>query len=119
MEDQIEKLLESGSFSFIRNKRFQKLNPRLSFDFYLPNLNTVIECQGLQHFEPVEWFGGERAYSRQKENDLLKSEFCKNNNLELYYYTKEKYRLKFQTLNGRELFSDILTINDKLNEKTK
>ena len=57
----------------------------LSLDFYLPDYNVAIECQGRQHFEPVEKFGGEEAFKNQVERDLIKSKLCDENNIKLIY----------------------------------
>lgn len=56
---------------------------QLSFDFYLPEFNTNIECQGIQHYEPVEYFGGEEAFKIQQRHDAIKRQYCLDNNIEL------------------------------------
>ena len=38
----------------------------LSYDFYIPNNNVVIEFQGKQHFEPIEYFGGKEYFEPAK-----------------------------------------------------
>ena len=60
----------------------------LSYDFYIPSYNLFIECQGIQHFEPVEYFGGEEKFKTQQEHDKLKRNYAKNhqaNLLEIRY----------------------------------
>lgn len=42
-------------------------------DFYLPDLNAFIEFDGVQHFEPVEFFGGEAGYKNTVKNDEIKN----------------------------------------------
>lgn len=42
---------------------------------------ALIEYDGIQHFEPVEFFGGEAAFKTQKKNDELKNDYCNENNL--------------------------------------
>lgn len=61
----------------IRNKR------DMAFDFYIPNNNTAIEFDGIQHFEPVDLFGGEKQFATQKRNDSFKTQYCKDNNINL------------------------------------
>ena len=56
---------------------------QLSFDFYLPEFNTNIECQGIQHYEPIEYFGGEEAFKIQQRHDAIKRQYCLDNNIEL------------------------------------
>lgn len=49
---------------------------RLSFDFYLPDHNTLIEYQGAQHYTPIDFFGGVDALQEQKVRDNLKMEYA-------------------------------------------
>ena len=65
------------SFDGCKNKRL------LLFDFYLPDFNTCIEYDGLQHFEAVNFFGGSEGLKKTKMLDGIKDEFCKNNNIRL------------------------------------
>lgn len=87
----IEKILiEHG---FIKNEdyfpqySFKELG-RKSVDFYLPKLNTVIEYQGIQHYEPCRLWGGEERLALQKKRDQEKRDFFKAsgiNELEIRY----------------------------------
>lgn len=52
---------------------------RLSYDFWIPELKALIECNGLQHYEPVKFFGGEARFVEQQEHDMLKRNFAENN----------------------------------------
>ena len=55
----------------------------LRFDFYIPSLKTCIEYDGIQHFEPVGFFGGKTTYELQVKNDELKDDYCMNNDIKL------------------------------------
>ena len=55
----------------------------LPFDFYLSEYNTCIEYDGEQHYKSIEFFGGDKGFVQRKHNDNLKTEFCKNNNINL------------------------------------
>jgi hypothetical protein len=62
---------------------------KLSYDFYLPNFNLLIEYQGEQHEHPIEVFGGEEQFMRQQEHDARKRQYAKNHCIELleiWYY---------------------------------
>lgn len=51
----------------------------LSFDFLVykdARPYILIECQGQQHYQPVEYFGGERQFRIQQENDGLKRKYA-------------------------------------------
>ena len=55
----------------------------LPFDFYVPSCNTAIEYDGIQHFEPREFFGGEESFNKLKEHDSIKNNYCIENNIRL------------------------------------
>lgn len=87
-------------------KRFDDLygnyNRKLSYDFYLPTYNLLIEYQGKQHYCSVELFGGEAGLKIRKEYDDKKREYAKNNNinlLEISYLDniEEKLKIYFKT----------------------
>ena len=87
-EIKIKKFLDNNNIYYEQQKHFKELN-QLSFDFYIPNKNILIEYQGEQHFHSIKFFGGETKYLKQIENDNIKREFCKNNNfilLEIEYF---------------------------------
>lgn len=58
---------------------------RQHLDFYLPEHQAAIECQGEQHFKPVEQFGGEEGFKKTVKRDQRKKELCEANNVKLYY----------------------------------
>lgn len=60
-----------------KNKR------KLPFDFYIPDLNVCIEYDGIQHFYPVDQFGGENAFQECQLNDSIKNAFCQTSNITL------------------------------------
>lgn len=53
----------------------------LPFDFYIPEKNMCIEFNGIQHYEPSIFFGGEESYKKRKNNDKIKQKFCKKNKI--------------------------------------
>jgi Zn finger protein HypA/HybF involved in hydrogenase expression len=55
----------------------------LQFDFYLPDYNTCIEFDGIQHYKPVNRFGGEKSFLLTKQNDSIKNKFCLVNKINL------------------------------------
>lgn len=57
-----------------------------SLDVYIPSVKVGIEYQGLQHYEPVDYFGGEESYKGVVERDNRKRELCKANGIKLIYW---------------------------------
>lgn len=60
-------------------------NQRL--DIFIPDLGIAIEYQGEQHFKSVELFGGKEGLQKTKERDIDKLLKCKNNKIDLIYFT--------------------------------
>lgn len=65
-----------------RFKNCRSINT-LPFDFYLPKYNKVVELNGLQHYEPVEYFGGKEKFEKQQKHDQIKRNYCQENNIRL------------------------------------
>jgi hypothetical protein len=63
-----------------------------SLDFYLPEYNIAIECQGMQHYKPVKLFGGEEQFIKQIALDKNKRELCEKNGIKILYYSTYQYR---------------------------
>ena len=58
----------------------------MHLDFYIPSISTAIECQGEQHFRPIDYFGGDEAFKKQVERDRLKYDLCKKHGVNIIYY---------------------------------
>lgn len=88
---------ENLLYNFLKNK-FDNVEQQHSttflgrqrIDFYLPKHNIGIELQGRQHFEPVDYFGGEDEYYNIVERDIRKKKLCEDNNLKLFYISLDK-----------------------------
>jgi len=84
-ESEVRQILLENGIDFIPEHKFddcRNVQP-LPFDFYLPELNTCIEYDGRQHFEPVEFFGGEAALKEIKKRDTIKTNYCNDNDVTL------------------------------------
>lgn len=76
-EQLIKDFLDKQEISYIQEKRVG--DTRMRFDFYLDELNIVIEYQGAQHYKPIQSRGGWKAYEYQLERDARKREYCRQN----------------------------------------
>lgn len=87
-----------------------------SLDFYLPEYNVAIECQGKQHFSP-QTFGNisqEEAEKKYKETirlDEQKRKLCNDNGVRLFYYSNLGIEYPYKVFEDKE---DLL--NNILNE---
>lgn len=94
MENEVRKFLSENNIEFEQQKTFEWLrhkNP-MFLDFYLPKYNVAIECQGEQHFKPINYFGGECNFLNVTERDKLKFELCKQHIMKLIYFTHCNYQ---------------------------
>lgn len=56
---------------------------KAKIDFYLPKLNVFIEYSGMQHYVPIEYFGGKLKFEQQQRRDQCIREYSKYNNIQL------------------------------------
>lgn len=87
-EEKISQLLNQLNFTFERQKTFPdcinpKTNKHLKFDFYLPYYNCCIEYDGQQHFNSINYFGGEKSLKATQYRDEIKNKYCKTHNIKL------------------------------------
>lgn len=84
-EHLIRTYLKKHNVKFDEQKTFDgcKYKSKLLFDFYIPQLNTCIEYQGQQHYEPVHHFGGEEDFQARIIRDNIKREYCAKNKINL------------------------------------
>jgi hypothetical protein len=93
-EKAIEKYLIKNSIFYIQQKGFDGLlglrNGKLSYDFYLPQFNLLIEYQGEQHEKLNKYFyKSKKDFERQQEHDKRKRDYAIAHNmklLEIWYY---------------------------------
>mgnify|MGYP003295283221 CR=1 FL=1 len=72
-----------------RESKLKFLNGK-SVDIYIPEYRIAIEYQGIQHFQAVDFFGGQESYKANIKRDFDKYNECKENNVKLFYFSKEK-----------------------------
>ncbi len=56
---------------------------RQSLDLFIPSRKTAIEYQGVQHYRPIEFFGGDEALAHRQELDQQKRVLCEANRVRL------------------------------------
>lgn len=97
-EKVIHNILIRNNIEYISQKEYDGLvgigNRKLSYDFYLPDYNLLIEYQGEQHEKPIDFYGkgkkmAEKQFITQQEHDRRKRDYAKVNNInffEIWYY---------------------------------
>jgi hypothetical protein len=86
-EKGISQWLDNNSVEYISQYRFDDCRDKypLPFDFYLPQHNICIEYNGKQHYEAIDFFGGEDAFKIRQQHDGIKKNYCQSNNINLLY----------------------------------
>jgi len=85
-ESKVENILIERKIKYIKEKTFEDCRGTkrpLPFDFYLPDYNICIEFDGVQHYKPVERFGGIEGFNEVVKNDNIKNNYCLSNNIKL------------------------------------
>lgn len=88
-ETAVRKLLDDNHCEYVPQKTFCDLvglgKKLLSYDFCICKNNTLylVELNGLQHYEAVEFFGGNQAFGKQKVHDFRKKQYAEKNNYPL------------------------------------
>jgi hypothetical protein len=54
---------------------------RQELDIYIPSLGIGFEYQGKQHYEPIDFFGGQEGLRKCQELDRKKAKLCKENGI--------------------------------------
>ena len=93
-EKKIIDWLRPNNIEFIPQKKFDGLlglnEGKLSYDFYLPEYNLLIEYQGEQHERFIKGFhASKEVFDKQQEHDRRKREYAKDNDiklLEIWYW---------------------------------
>ena len=87
MEEITEKFLKDRGIEFIRECSSKSLSflKKYRLDFYIPVCNTAIECQGEQHYKPVNYFGGEDGFIYRCKCDSEKKKLCEENKVKIEY----------------------------------
>ena len=105
LENEIESFLKVNNIKYEPQKKFSWLGLQ-SLDFYLPEHNVAIECQGNQHLNEYKMFGGKSGLEEIKKRDLEKLKKCTDNNVKILYFSNRKYTNDIIT-NKKELKNEI------------
>ncbi len=116
LERDAETFLKSNHILYERQKTFKwlKYKRKLYLDFYLPEYNVAIECQGLQHYKHIEYFGDEEKHKLYVYRDKLKKQLCNKNGIKVLYYTKENIIRDDVFNNIENLFKHIINLQEIL-----
>lgn len=110
LEDLISNLLTENGIVYEREKMFPWLRDKapLKLDYYLPDYSVAIECQGIQHFEPIDYFGGYDSYVETIARDAVKKELCLSHGVRVLYFSNLEIQYPYTVYeNTKDLLKSI------------
>ncbi len=121
LEQHLAYILDKQNVKYERLKRFVWLK-RQSLDMFLPDYNIAIECQGTQHFKPVDFAGkGEKwaveLFEENKKRDDRKLKLCFVNSINMVYivdneeFIEHKYHSDIAVPFSENVHYEIIHIN--------
>lgn len=111
MEVEITKFLKDNNINFIHEcgaSQFKWLG-KLRYDFYLPQYNVAIECQGKQHFIPVKQFGGEKELATRIKQDEKKLSLSNEHGIKIFYYANYDYNFPYEIIQDKQILLEKIT----------
>lgn len=104
LENKTEIILNKYNIPYEYQKKFDWLisskNRQMSLDFYLPNHNVAIECQGVQHYKATGIFTNNMVNEIQ-HRDYLKKRLCEKHDIQIIFikYTEDKEKTIIEKIN--------------------
>lgn len=98
-EMEMYNLIHTKFPSAIHHARPDWLKPQ-HLDVFIPGRSIAFEYHGIQHFEPVDFFGGEKAYQETRARDARKEKKCKENGIQLVVWKYDE-PIESQLLNHK------------------
>lgn len=88
LENETENILKQYNIQYETQKNFPWLiscnNRHMPLDFFLPEYNVAIECQGIQHYKNNGFFTTD-IVNENKQRDKYKKCICKQHGLRVFY----------------------------------
>ena len=103
MERELRLFLNENNIEYEIQKTFKWLGKQ-RLDFYLPQYNVAIECQGIQHFsfkENSKLFN-KNTYEICVKRDNIKREKCDENGVKLLYYSNLGIEYPYHVFENKE-----------------
>jgi predicted Zn-ribbon and HTH transcriptional regulator len=95
IEKEVFDTLKESGVTFEAQYKYDESNHKNSLDFFIPSMGIGIECQGEQHFKPVDFANkGDEWANEQFEKNLVRDKYkrvlCENKGIKLLYYIPKK-----------------------------
>lgn len=125
MEKIIESKLIELNINYEKQKKFDwlKYKQKLKLDFFLPDFNVAIECQGIQHFVPTYY---NKKQKSDKENyikgfqigqirDDIKYNLCIEHGIQIYYFSTLNKEYRYKLYNNIDILIEDIIKNNQIN----
>lgn len=109
LEREFRLFLEKEKIDYEEQKTFDwlKYKSKQYLDFYLPEYNIAIECQGEQHFQKSGWGKGDNG-KKVIERDLNKHKLCLKHGITTLFYSNLGIDYPYKVYeNKKELLKEI------------
>lgn len=115
MEVEIRNFLSNNNIEFEEQKTFEwlKYETNMFLDFYLPQYQIAIECQGEQHFKPIEFFGGKEKFDLHLDRDKRKLELCNKYDITILYFSNLGIKYPYNVFENKDLLLEEIKKYDK------
>ena len=86
IEDKFASIFTSAGIKYVREKTYPNLkNGYLRYDFYLPDLNVLVEVDSMLHFKLTPKFHkSKHDFTHAQQNDRLKNSYALSHKIVLY-----------------------------------
>lgn len=83
----IKKMYKTSGVIYQHRPYFLKssFGGQMSYDIFISDLKIAVEYQGKQHFEPIDYFGGEEAFKKLQQRDFEKAQLSKQHDIKIVY----------------------------------
>ena len=120
LERSMMNYLDDMEITYDYQKRFDWLGKQ-SLDFYIPDYNVGIECQGEQHFFPIDFAGKGvewacKQFDKLVSRDKKKKKLCEKHGVKLLYFGNLP---NYDTFLGEAVHDDVQFLIDYLEEHKK
>ena len=111
LEESMEYILKENDIKYEPQKMFDWMGTQ-RLDFYLPDYNIAIECQGGQHLISVERFGGMDTLKYTLDCDKRKYNACNEHGIKIIYYSNFTHKFPYRVYKDmNKLINDIKNNN--------
>lgn len=119
-EQRVANILDKLNINYIFNQPFFGMKADKKFlkpDFYIPDLNIILEIDGGQHEKEIAFFGGKESFEKRQKNDRLKEDYCKKFGIEMFRIADTDKELETKVINIiEEKQKQVQAFNEALEE---